>query len=282
MSMRPVQAHPQSIYTPKLAKITRAENLTEMERLIRFEFVDGNPLGQQVGQFVEVSVLGVGEAPLTVASSPHEDSYFEICVRRTGNVTNALHRLDVGAVVGIRGPLGRGFPVDDFCNQNLLIVAGGIGIIPLRPVIHYAMAYRQRFDHITILYGVKHPKEVLFKDDIAAWSARPDVDLRITVDRPVPGWTGHVGVVTTFFPEMTIDPRRTVALIVGPSVMYKFVLLGLSNKGLPDHKIFMSFERHMKCGVGKCGHCQINRSLVCQQGPTFSYADIKDLREAIG
>jgi NAD(P)H-flavin reductase len=257
------------------------QQLTAAERFFRLQFQDGSPLGHQLGQFVEVSVFGIGEAPLTITSSPHHQEYFELCVRRVGNVTSALHKLGEGAVVGVRGPLGRGFPWEALQGQNLLIVAGGIGLIPLRPVIQHALLERDKFKNITILYGVKHPDERLFWDDLAAWEARDDVDFRITVDRPVEGWDGHVGVVTTFFQELDIDPNNTVALIVGPPVMYKFVLLGLSHKGLPDQKIIMSFERRMKCGVGKCGHCQINGVLTCQQGPTFSYAEIKDLREAL-
>ncbi len=280
--MRPEQLHPQSIYTPKPACIVKTQALTANERLFRLQFVDGSPLGHQPGQFVEVSVLGVGEAPLTITSSPRQPDYFELCVRRVGNVTNALHELSEGAVLGIRGPLGRGFPLAEFQRQNLLIIAGGIGIIPLRPVIEHVLSERDKFKDITILYGVKHPDERLFRDDIACWEGREDVDFRLTVDRPMEGWAGHVGVVTTFFPKLNIDPLNTVAIIVGPPIMYKFVLLGLSHKGFADQKVFMSFERRMKCGVGKCGHCQINGVLTCRQGPTFSYAEIKDLREAIG
>ncbi len=225
--------------------------------------------------------MGVGEAPLTITSPPQQQDYFEICVRRAGNVTSALHKLSAGEMLGIRGPLGRGFPMKTFSGQNLLIVAGGIGLIPLRPVIEHAMSQRESFKDITILYGIKHPDERLFLDDLAAWEKRDDVDFRLTVDRPVDGWDGHVGVITTFFSELNIDPLNTIAIIVGPPIMYKFVLLGLSHKGFADQKVFMSFERRMKCGVGKCGHCQINGVLTCQQGPTFSYAEIKDLREAI-
>jgi NAD(P)H-flavin reductase len=280
--MRPEQLHPQSIYTPKLARIVQSRPLTATERFLRLQFMDGSPLGHQVGQFVEVSVFGVGEAPLTITSPPHQRDYFDLCVRRMGNVTGALHKLEDGALVGIRGPLGRGFPWEVLQGRNLLIVAGGIGLIPLRPVIEQALLERDKFKNITIIYGVKHPDERLFVEDLADWEARDDVDFHLTVDRPVEGWSGHVGVVTTLFPELDIDPTDTVALIVGPPVMYKFVLLGLSHKGLPDQQLFMSLERRMKCGVGKCGHCQINGVLTCQQGPTFSYAELKDLREAIG
>jgi len=280
--MRPAQVHPASIYTPKLARVVQAEHLTPNERLLRLHFEDGSPLGHRPGQFVEISVFGVGEAPLTVASPARDESWFEICVRRVGNVTRALHRVQPGTVVGVRGPLGRGFPLEEMVGQDILIVAGGIGLIPLRPVIWHILDRRTDFGRLTVLYGVKHPDERLFLPELAEWEARRDVDFRITVDRPVEGWEGHVGVVTTFFPELDILSQNTVALIVGPPVMYKFVLLGLSHKGIPDHKIFLSFERRMKCGVGKCGHCQVNGIYICKDGPTLSYAEIKDLREAIG
>lgn len=279
--MRPAKLHPQSIYTPRLAKVTMAKELTATERFFRLQFVDGDSLGHQPGQFVEVSVFGVGEAPLTITSSPYHQDYFDLCVRRVGNVTGALHKLDEGAVIGIRGPLGSGFPWEVLQGQNLLIIAGGIGLVPLRAVIEHAIFERDKVKNITILYGIKHPDEKLFIEDLDSWEGRDDIDFRLTVDRPVEGWTGHVGVVTTFLPKLDIDPKNTVALIVGPPVMYKFVLLGLSHLGLPDQRVFMSLERRMKCGVGKCGHCQINGVLACQQGPTFSYAAVKDLREAI-
>ena len=279
--MSTIQAHPQSIYTPKLARIESVKPITGAETLFHLKFLDGAPLGHQPGQFVEVSVFGVGEAPITIASAPAQDDYFEICVRRAGNVTSALHRLDKGAVIGIRGPLGRPFPLESLYGLDILIVAGGIGLAPLRPVIQQIVAAREKYNRITILYGMKHPREELFGTELAAWGKMPDIYVRRTIDKPAPGWDGHVGVVTTYFPELEITPRQTAAIIVGPPVMYKFVLLGLSDKGIPDHRIFLSLERRMKCGVGKCGHCQINGVLTCQQGPTFCYSEIKELREAI-
>ncbi len=268
------------LYTPKLARIIQASQLTESERLFRLRFPDGEGLGHKPGQFLELSVLGVGEAPITIASPPDEDGCFEVCVRKVGNVTSALHRLSEGDLVGIRGPLGRGFPLEELKDHDLLFVAGGIGIIPLRPVIKSVLARKSEFGRVILFYGMKHPDEWLFRDEFAQWEAR-GADVRVTVDRPVAGWDGHVGVVTTLLAEFQMCGEMIASLIVGPPVMYKFVLLGLSAKGLRDHKTFLSLERHMKCGLGKCGHCQINGVLVCRQGPTFSYAELKDLREAL-
>jgi len=280
-------------YLPQPAKVLSTEAVTATERLMRLRLDNGQPLGHIAGQFVEVSLLGVGEAPLTIASPPYPsplprgrgkgegENSFEICVRAAGNLTRALHQLAVGDTVGIRGPLGRGFPMEQLAGKDLLFIAGGIGLIPLRPLIKQVLQERVDFGKITLLYGTKTPQERVFMADLQDWERRKDIDYRHTLDRPLEGWTGHVGVVTTFLPELEIDPSRCVVLVVGPPLMYKFVVMGLADKGMADENILLSFERRMKCGIGKCGHCQINGALVCRQGPTFSYAETKGLWEAL-
>jgi NAD(P)H-flavin reductase len=223
----------------------------------------------------------MGEAPISIASAPCEDPYFELCVRRVGNVTAALHHLGVGAFVGIRGPFGRGFPDEQLKGQDVLVVAGGIGLVPVRPLIHHILCNRMDYGDFTILYGMKRPEEMLFRDEVTEWGSSNAVDLHLTIDRPHPDWAGHVGVVTTLFPSLELDAPRTRAVIVGPPIMYQFVILECRNKGIADEDIILSLERHMKCGVGKCGHCQINGKYVCQDGPVFNYHELKQLWEAI-
>jgi len=270
-----------SLYQPTLAELVKIEPLTENERLFTVHLKDGHDLGHRAGQFVGVSVFGIGEAPISVTSSPSRNGVFELCVRRVGDVTEALHRLKPGSTVGVRGPFGNGFPVEKMRGQDVLFAPGGLGLAPLRSLINQVLDERETFGRVIILYGARNPSELLFKDELAQWEARDDVEFHVTVDRGDESWTGNVGVITTLFPKITVNPRSTVAVTVGPPIMYRFVLMELLSKGIQDGRIFLSLERRMKCGVGKCGHCQINNVYVCQKGPVFSYAQLKELPEAI-
>ncbi|HDN80151.1 MAG TPA: oxidoreductase [Chloroflexi bacterium] len=267
------------IYRPRLAQILEVKELTEREKLFTLRLEGGEVLGHQPGQFVEVSVFGVGECPISICSSPTRGPEFQMCVRAVGNVTNALHRLRPGDYVGIRGPYGRGFPLQESKGQDLLIAAGGLGIAPLRSFIHYIMDNRSDYGEVTILYGAREPKEILFKDEISLMQGIGRCLL--TVDRGDETWEGHVGVITTLCPMVTVDPSRTIAITVGPPIMYRFILQEFFKMGIPEERIYVDLERHMKCGVGKCGHCQINGFYVCREGPVFKYSEIKDLPEAI-
>jgi len=270
-----------SIYTPVPARIRSVRQMTELEKLFTLELPDGLSLGHRPGQFVEVSVFGVGEAPISISSSPsRSNGTFELCVRRVGDLTNVLHRMGPGDVVGIRGPLGRGFPFERFRGKDILFAPGGLGLAPLRSLINQVLDERGSFGRVMILYGARTPADLLFTDELAEWQQRGDVELHVTVDRPDENWKGNVGVITTLFPKVQIHPRNTVAVTVGPPVMYRFVLVELLGKGIPEGNIWFSLERRMKCGVGKCGHCQINHLYSCQSGPSFSYAEIKHLEEA--
>ncbi len=280
-AMNATEVMDRNLYVPKLATVVECENMTSTEKFLRVKFDDGSILGHVPGQFVEVSLFGIGEAPITVASSPENRDYFDMCVRNVGRVTGAIHSLDKGSQIGIRGPFGRPFPMDSFEGEDLLFVSGGLGLVPLRSTIQYALENRDKYRNITILYGAKNPEERLFVKELDEWDKRDDVDFRCTVDRASAGWTGNVGVITTLFPGLNIDSQRTTALVVGPPIMYRFVMITLIDKKVPDHKVWMSLERRMKCGVGKCGHCQINDMLVCQDGPTFAFSEIKDMMEAI-
>jgi sulfhydrogenase subunit gamma (sulfur reductase) len=271
-----------SLYLPQPARIVAAQPMTAQEKLFTLELPAGLTLGHRPGQFVELSVLGVGEAPISISSSPSRaNGTFELCVRRAGDVTGALHRMQPGQIVGVRGPFGHGFPIERFYGKDILFAPGGLGLAPVRSLINQVLDERGQFGKVTILYGAKNPSELLFTDELAAWQARGDVDLRVTVDRAAEGWTGHVGVITTLFPQVEIYARNTVAIVCGPPVMYRFVLMELLGKGIPDGNIYLSLERRMKCGVGKCGHCQINHIYACQSGPVFAYSDIKGVVEAL-
>jgi sulfhydrogenase subunit gamma (sulfur reductase) len=272
-----------NIYLPEIAEVVRAEKMTAIETLIEVRLPGGRDLGHQPGQFVQVSLFGIGEAPISICSSPLKRGSFEMVVRRVGNVTEALHRLSAGDKVGIRGPFGKGFCAGELQGKDVLFVAAGLGLPPLKSLIDTLMhdKERRKFGRIIVLYGAKSPSEFLFNDVRASWEKRKDIDYRVTVDRALEGWTGHVGVITTLIPELTLDLGNTVAAICGPPVVYKYAILALRSKGLRDEQIYVSLERRMKCGVGKCGHCQINSIYVCQEGPVFNYGKIRDLKEAI-
>jgi sulfite reductase subunit B len=270
-----------SIYLPSLAEVTRIEPLTKMEKLFKIRLKNGQDLGHQPGQFVEVSLFGIGEAPISVSSSPTKKGSFELAVRAVGNVTQAMHRMEKGAVLGVRGPFGKGFPVEAIKGKDVLFVAGGIGLVPLRSLINYVIDKRKDFGRVIVFFGAKTPSEQLFLNELAKWRASKELEYLETVDRADAAWKGNVGVITKLFPKVTLDPRKTVAVIVGPPIMYRFAILEAQVKGIPDDQIIVSLERRMKCGVGKCGHCQINDIYVCQEGPVFTYARIKNLKEAI-
>ena len=272
----------EAIYIPSMARLLRVEQLTELEKLFTLELPQGHSLGNEPGQFVEVSLFGIGEAPISVSSSPsRSNGTFELCVRRVGDVTNAMHQLEPGAMLGIRGPFGNPFPIDRMEGKDILFAAGGLGLAPLRSLINEVLDRRGRFGRVIILYGAKQPGELLFRDELADWAERDDVEFHLTVDRGDESWNGHVGVITTLFPDITVNSRATVAATCGPPIMYRFVLMELLGKGIPETQIYLSLERRMKCGVGKCGHCQINGLYCCQDGPVFRYADIKGLEEAL-
>jgi sulfhydrogenase subunit gamma (sulfur reductase) len=268
-------------YQIKQSKVLRTKQLTEMEKLFEIGFMDGEFLDHEPGQFVEVSLFGAGEAPISICSSPTQRGSFELCVRAVGKLTQALHELDVGDEIGIRGPFGKGFPVSVLEGNDLILIAGGLGLAPLRSLINFVIDNRRDFGSVTILLGCNSPKNIPFGDEIELWSKRIDVNFSCTVDKADPDWKGNVGVITTLIPGVTLDAPRTFAIAVGPPIMYKYVITELINKGIPEDQILVSLERHMKCGLGKCGHCQIHNVYCCQDGPVFKYSRIKKLRGAI-
>jgi len=279
LAAKPVET---DLYLPTMAQIAKVEPMTDREIVFTLELPEGKPLGHRPGQFVEVSVMGVGEAPISITSSPsRSNGSFELCVRKVGDVSAAIHNLKVGDYVGIRGPFGRGFPIEKFRGKDMLFVPGGLGFPPLRSLINQVLDERAQFGRVIILYGARNPSELLFPDELKRWSERKDVELHLSVDRPDENWKGNIGVVTTLFKNISIYPRNTIGITCGPPVMYRFVLIEFFGKGLSEGNIYLSIERRMKCGVGKCGHCQINNVYACQSGPVFPYKEIKGLEEAL-
>jgi len=270
-----------SEYLIKSGKIRRTKQMTEHEKLFEIVLAGGESLDHEPGQFVMVSVPGVGEAPISVSSSPTKRGSFELVVRKAGKLTGVLHSLKASDTVGIRGPFGRGFPTQILEGNDLIFVAGGLGIVPLRSLINFVIDNRRDFGKVHILLGSKTPQDMLFGDEVEGWAKRVDVNFACTVDRADPDWKGNVGLITSLIPGVTLDSERTFGVVVGPPIMYKFVIIELLKKNIPERQILVSLERHMKCGVGKCGHCQIQNYYCCKDGPVFTYDQIKDKKEAL-
>lgn len=271
----------QNPYRPWPARITAITELTATEKLFEFRLIDDrirDSFHHSPGQFVEVSVFGAGEAPISISSSPTKKGFIELCVRRSGRFTDALHEMQCGDIVGLRGPFGRGFPFEKMKGHDILLVAGGLGIAPLRSLINNIHDERSEFRNVTIIYGSKTPDEVMFRDQFEMWRHRKDFNLYLTVDNPDDSWDGEVGLVTKPFENIEIDPGNTFGAICGPPVMYRFVIDEMRKKGISYDHIYVSFERHMKCGMGKCGHCQIGHQYVCIDGPVFNYWEAKNIQ----
>jgi NAD(P)H-flavin reductase len=274
-----------NIYLPFPVQIARTLPQIKDHRLFQLKNTDGSSwekFGHQPGQFIEVSIFGKGEAPISISSPPTRTDSLEICVRKTGTLTNALFELGKGAALSIRGPYGRGFPVDIFKGKNLLLVAGGLGLAPLRSLLLYVLDKRSEFKDVILMYGTNNPDNVLFKYELLSFFDRDDIRYLYSVDRDEEGiWRQYVGVVTGLFDHTTLSPSDTYAVLCGPPIMYRFVLKKLLSLGFSKEHIYMSLERMMKCGVGKCGHCAIGDTYCCMDGPVFPYPEIENIKEAI-
>jgi sulfhydrogenase subunit gamma (sulfur reductase) len=274
-------AEKKDIYLPQLATVEATSQMNATERYLRLSMDDGQ-FDFLPGQFVEVSIAGFGEAPITISSSPTQKDGFELVVRKIGNVSGAIHKLESGQKLGIRGPLGKGvYPVEEAKGKNVVFICGGIGLVPQRSFINYVLDNRDDYGDVSILQGTKCYDLRLFASEIDAWSKRGDVQMLETVDEAHDCWTGDVGVVTRLIPKVQTDLKSAKVLVCGPPIMYKFVLMVLAEQDVPRENIFLNLERKMKCGVGKCGHCQINDVYVCMDGPVFRYSDLASLPEAI-
>jgi NAD(P)H-flavin reductase len=229
------------------------------------------------GQFNMLYAFGIGEAPISISGNPDGPVPLLHTIRAVGPVTEALVRLKPGAELGVRGPFGSFWPVEPAQGKDVVIVAGGIGLAPLRPVVYQVLAERARYGKITILYGARTPKDLLFANELKKWRGRFDVNVGLTVDNADVSWKGSVGVVTRQIPRAEFDPLYTTAMVCGPGVMMRYTITALEERGIEPQNIYVSMERNMKCGVGLCGHCQYGPEFVCKDGPVFTCAQLEDL-----
>lgn len=269
-----------SIYLPRDAVILSVADLTPSEKLFRLRLYDGSELGHRPGQFIQLSLFGYGEAPISVASTPTRPGYFELGIRNAGTLTAAMHGKNAGETVGVRGPYGKPFDMDQLHGKDLILISGGCGLAPLRSLILYVADRRGDFGRVTILYGARSPARLLFRDDLASWESMPGFACSFTVDsRDGDGcYNGNVGLITDLIHPLELTAHHTEAVIVGPPMMYPPVIAALKAKGLSSDRITVSLERQMRCGVGKCGHCSIEHLYCCQDGPVFRLSDIEHLR----
>lgn len=271
------------VYEPFICKIESIRDLTRTEKVFRLVRADGLAFSHKPGQFMQVSVFGIGEAPISVSSSPTRGDYLELAVRKVGKLTGAMHNLSPGDSIGLRGPFGTFFDHSAIAGTDLLLICGGCGLAPMRSLIQYVEDRRDDFGRVTILYGAKSPDDVLYRDELEKWRHSEAFTCEVTVDNIPDGtcWDGHLGLITKLIPPLQIDPAHTTAVVVGPPIMYRFVIDELHAKGLQDSHIIVSLERHMKCGIGKCGHCAIGHLYCCIDGPVFRLDTLPSLSEVL-
>jgi NAD(P)H-flavin reductase len=233
------------------------------------------PVRFLAGQFTMVYGFGIGEVPLSISGDPAKPEVLVHTVRAVGTVTRAVCAAKKGGVLGVRGPYGEGWPVEAALGRDVVFMAGGLGLAPLRPLIRAVAAQRGAFGRVVLLIGARTPASLLFSREVAQWRARFDLDVRATVDAGDPAWHGDIGVITTLLPRATFDPATTTAFVCGPEVMMRFSAADLVRRGVPPELVFLSMERNMKCAVGVCGHCQFGPTFVCKDGPVFSYSRIE-------
>jgi NAD(P)H-flavin reductase len=249
---------------------------------LTLEPLDGQPLRFAAGQFTMLHAFGVGEVPISISGDPARPGPLLHTIRDVGAVTHALVGAAPGSTIGVRGPFGTGWGVADARGSDVVVIAGGIGLAPLRPALLELAADRARFGRIVLLYGARSPEDVLFADDLRSWAERCGIAVEVTVDYGPPSWTGRVGLVTDLVPRAGFDPHHAWALVCGPEVMMRAAALALVGRGVPGERIRLSMERHMQCGIGLCGHCQLRELFLCVDGPVLGYdrlAPLLDVRE---
>jgi NAD(P)H-flavin reductase len=269
-----------NIYLPELARITHIKEEIGGERSIktfRVEPVDGGSFEHDCGQCAMLSLFGRGEMMISIASSPLIKEYKQFSIMRVGRVSAAFHELEVGEVIGIRGPYGNSFPIDDWRGKNLVFIGGGVGLAPIWPVITTALAQRANFKNISVFYGARSPSDLMYKADLERM--RSEADIQLSVDKTEPGWKGFCGFVPANVLDKKPTPDNTIAITCGPPIMIKFVIQNLSKLGFKDEQIYTTIENKMKCGLGKCGRCNVGKDYVCTKGPVYSWAELKELPE---
>jgi NAD(P)H-flavin reductase len=268
-----------NVYLPHIAVIEKIIEETPTVRTLHFNFKDEKLRKEftfESGQFAELSILGTGEATFCITSSPTRNGHLECAVNKVGKVTNALHRLGVGTEIGFRGPFGNSFPFDFMQGKNLVFVGGGIGLAPLRSVIWNVLDNRAQYKNIQLIYGARTPTDLCFKYDLDTWGKDKTVNMVTTVDRGDKDWTGRVGLVPHVLEQVAPSAQNAVAIVCGPPIMIRFTFPALAKLGFTPEQIVTTLEKRMKCGIGKCGRCNIGNIYVCRDGPVFTYAQIKN------
>jgi NAD(P)H-flavin reductase len=277
---RTMHTHNSDPMLPTQFRVRRKRRETYDTFTLELEPLNGTDgLAFAAGQFNMLYVFGVGEVPISISGDPTQPQTVAHTVRAVGTVTTALRNLRPGDVVGVRGPFGTPWPVEEAAGSDVVIVAGGIGLAPLRPALYHLLANRDRYGKVVLLYGARTPEDLLYKRELQKWRGRFDLDVEITVDSATGEWRGNVGVVTTLIPRAPFDPLHTVALVCGPEIMMRFTVLELQKRGIALENIYISMERNMKCAVGFCGHCQFGPTFICKDGPVFRFDQIRPFFE---
>jgi sulfhydrogenase subunit gamma (sulfur reductase) len=269
-------------YLPLLGRLVEVRDIATEIKLFRVEMVDDSESGgltHQPGQFAFISALGIGEAPFGFANSAGRGPLVDFAISRLGNVTTGLHELGTGEMVGIRGPLGNSFPMEKFKGKNLVIIGGGIGGAPLRPVIQYVIDHRNEYGQLTIFWAARNPSLLIFTDEYDEWRSAPATSLYLTVDQPDDSWNSDVGLITQLVEKVHPSADNAVAITCGPPIMIKYVTKLISEMGFSDENSYVTLESRMHCGIGKCGRCNLGGKLVCKDGPVFNMAEVGGLME---
>ncbi len=264
--------------------ITNIVRLTGQEKLFQLRIIDPTERSLfrfKPGQFLMLELPGYGEVPISISSSNSNHEFLELCIRKAGHVTTALFTIEEGAQVAIRGPFGSSFPMDEMAGSNVLLIAGGLGIAPLRAPLFWINEHRDRFGDVNVLYGAKVPSQLLFTYQFDEWKMINHINLHTIVERAEEGWTGRTGMITDLFEDISIDMKKTWAIVCGPPVMFKVVCSHLDRLGMPMNRMFVSLERRMHCGMGKCCRCMVGSTFTCVDGPVFDYWSVMNLKEAI-
>lgn len=262
---------------PRIARVRRRRRDGPQVWTLDIEAEETDGAAFTPGQFNMLTVFGVGEVPISLSGDPAEAGRLVHTIRAVGPVSAALAHLGPGEPVGLRGPFGAGWPMEDAAGRDVVVVAGGLGLAPLRPALYRLLIERSRYGQIVLLYGTRSPDEILFQQELETWRRRLDIEIEVTVDHAIGDWRGHVGVVTTLIPRAAFDPLHAIALVCGPEIMMRFAITALRDGGLADEAIYLSMERNMKCAIGFCGHCQFGTVFVCRDGPVFRYDRVRDL-----
>jgi sulfite reductase subunit B len=264
-------------YRPIKAEVL--DVITETPSIKTIRFRPQEPMSFKTGQFFEITIPGVGEAPFTPSSRSSIQDVFEVSVMRVGKLTKAVHELKAGDTIGVRGPMGNGYPLDSFRGKELLVMGGGCGFAPLRSLMYSLFDMSGQFKQLYFRGGCKNPGEFLYRREIESWGERKDLDLQLTVDKGDESWKGNVGLVLNILDSVKIDYKSGVVIVCGPPVMMKFGTKKLLEMGFQEDNIYLSMEKNMSCGIGKCGHCRIGTYYACKDGPVFTYSKIKNFPE---